>query len=87
MEVTKCTELPESLAFKVRHPEKLQVFFHIRENITLCLRLMLGAWVHLCNSLDKLLQQTARLDQICRTQPSDVVFLQLHASEVSHNSN
>lgn len=41
MEVTKRTELPESLAFKVEHPEKLRVFFHIRVNITLCLRPML----------------------------------------------
>lgn len=41
MEVTKQTELPESLAFKIEHPEKLRVFFQTRANITLRLRLML----------------------------------------------
>lgn len=80
MEVTKCAQLPESLAFKARHPEKLHVFLHIRENIAPASEAAADAWMHLCNSLAKLLRQTARLELMRMTQPLAVMYLLLHAT-------
>lgn len=62
------------------------MYFLIRENINLP-EAAAGAWVHLVNSLDKLLQQTAGLDLIPVTQPLAVGYLLLHTRHVSHNSN
>lgn len=68
MEVTKRTELPESLAFKGKHPEKLRVLSY-KSEYSPTFKADAGAWMHLSNSLNKLLQQTARLDLTQVTQP------------------